>query len=304
MVAEYQPAQNKYYFYTTDQINSTRVVTDENGNVVYAAVHDPYGGIHHTYVNAFDPVWKFSGKEQDRESGLYYFGARYYDPTLYRFLGPDPVIPTDVALYAPQRWNLYGYCLGNPLIYSEVEGAFIVEYKIEIQRKYIEGTKLIGNLYVNGTYYGITIESSVWFLPEGIYQGKFSVELIRDARGNSSYKPVILIYKNGKPASASVGFKAAIHEGDKSSDLYGCIAVDKNVMDKIVSDLMREASDYILSKVMAVSNISMYSSGVSHIFWDWFALDLISLINFIFSNEFKNMLNDAISISVKISNAS
>ncbi len=108
MVAEYQPAQNKYYFYTTDQINSTRVVTDENGNVVYAAVHDPYGGKHHTYVNAFDPVWKFSGEE------LYYFGARYYDPALYRLHGPDPVIPTDVALYAPQRWNLYGYCLGNP----------------------------------------------------------------------------------------------------------------------------------------------------------------------------------------------
>ena len=37
MVAEYQPATGKYYYYTTDQINSTRVVTDDNGNVVYAA---------------------------------------------------------------------------------------------------------------------------------------------------------------------------------------------------------------------------------------------------------------------------
>ncbi|MDI6699589.1 MAG: RHS repeat-associated core domain-containing protein [Candidatus Saccharicenans sp.] len=83
MVAEYQPATGKYYYYTTNQINSTRVVTDDNGNVVYAAVHDPYGGIHQTWANAFNPELKFSGKEQDAESGLYYFGARYYDPTLY-----------------------------------------------------------------------------------------------------------------------------------------------------------------------------------------------------------------------------
>ncbi|MGQ9801558.1 MAG: hypothetical protein ACUVRL_07840 [Candidatus Saccharicenans sp.] len=45
MVAEYEPATGKYYYYTTDQINSTRVVTDDVGNIVYAAAHDPYGGI-------------------------------------------------------------------------------------------------------------------------------------------------------------------------------------------------------------------------------------------------------------------
>ena len=122
MVAEYQPAQNKYYYYTTDQISSTRVVTDDSGNVVYAAMYDPYGGLPHTRANAFDPVWKFSGKEQDAESGLYYFGARYYDPTLYRFLSPDPVITTDRAIFNPRRWNLYGYCLNDPINNMDVNG--------------------------------------------------------------------------------------------------------------------------------------------------------------------------------------
>ncbi|MCR4409577.1 MAG: RHS repeat-associated core domain-containing protein [Candidatus Saccharicenans sp.] len=56
------------------------------------------------------------------ESSLYYFGARYYDPALYRFLSPDPVIPTDRALYNPQRWNLYGYCLNNPLNLCDPDG--------------------------------------------------------------------------------------------------------------------------------------------------------------------------------------
>jgi len=67
-------------------------VTNDLGNVVYAAAYDPYGGMQQTWTNAFNPELKYSGKEQDAESGLYYFGARYYDPTIYRFLSPDPVI--------------------------------------------------------------------------------------------------------------------------------------------------------------------------------------------------------------------
>ncbi|MBC7363429.1 MAG: hypothetical protein H5U07_02655 [Candidatus Aminicenantes bacterium] len=122
MVAEYQPQTEKYYYYTTDQIGSTRVMTDDAGNMVYAAAHDPYGGVQQTWVNTFNPELKFSGKEQDAESALYYFGARYYDPALYRFLSPDPVIPTDRALYNLQRWNLYGYCGNNPIKYIEIDG--------------------------------------------------------------------------------------------------------------------------------------------------------------------------------------
>ncbi|MDI6699585.1 MAG: RHS repeat-associated core domain-containing protein [Candidatus Saccharicenans sp.] len=137
MVAEYQPATGRYFYYTTDQINSTRVVADDNGNVVYASVHDPYGGIHHTWANAFNPELKFSGKEQDAESGLYYFGARYYDPTLYRFLSPDPVIPTGPALYNPQRWNLYGYCGGNPVRNIEIDGKSYIVFSRWQQAIYI-----------------------------------------------------------------------------------------------------------------------------------------------------------------------
>jgi RHS repeat-associated protein len=52
--------------------------------------------------SAYDPALKFSGKERDTESGLDYFGARYYDHSLYRFLSVDPVIPdsdTDSGIY-------------------------------------------------------------------------------------------------------------------------------------------------------------------------------------------------------------
>ena len=135
LVAEYHPLENKYYYYTTDQINSTRVVTDDNGTVVYAAAHDPYGGVQQTWVNTFDPALKFSGKERDSESNLDYFGARYYDHTLYRFLSVDPVIPAGRALYNPQRWNLYGYCLNSPLSQFDPDGKHVRSVHSELTRK-------------------------------------------------------------------------------------------------------------------------------------------------------------------------
>src|SRR5271155_3507864 len=48
------------------------------------------------------------GKERDAESGLDYFGARYYGSSMGRFMSPDhPLI--DQHPENPQSWNLYAY---------------------------------------------------------------------------------------------------------------------------------------------------------------------------------------------------
>jgi hypothetical protein len=76
LIAEYDHVGTRLLYYTPDQINTTRVVTDQSGNVVYSVVHDPYGGIQQTgQNNTYDPQLKFSGKEHDVESELDYFGA-------------------------------------------------------------------------------------------------------------------------------------------------------------------------------------------------------------------------------------
>lgn len=115
LVAEYRPSPSQYLYYMGDQINSTRVVTDDTGTVVYSAAYDPYGGIQQTPVDSFDPALKFSGKERDGESGLDYFGARYYDMSQYRFVQADVPIDIAGACMNPQGWNAYGFCLDNPL---------------------------------------------------------------------------------------------------------------------------------------------------------------------------------------------
>ena len=116
LIAEYDHVGARFLYYTPDQISSTRVVTDGSGTVVYSAVHDPYGGIQQTGTNnTYDPQLKFSGKERDAESGLDYFGARYYDKNQYRFISADPRLILQNAQADSQRWGFYTYCSNNPI---------------------------------------------------------------------------------------------------------------------------------------------------------------------------------------------
>jgi RHS repeat-associated protein len=59
--------------------------------------------------------YRYSGKEKDDETGLYYYGARYYLPWIGRWLCCDPVGPADVL-------NLYCYVSNNPILYIDLSG--------------------------------------------------------------------------------------------------------------------------------------------------------------------------------------
>ena len=126
LIAEYRPQEDKYYYYTSDQINSTSIVTNDSGTVVYSAAYDPYGGVQKTWVNTYNPALKFSGKERDTESGLDYFGARYYDKAQYRFISVDPVSASMGMIHDPQLLNLYSYCRNNPLNYFDPDGRKLI----------------------------------------------------------------------------------------------------------------------------------------------------------------------------------
>jgi RHS repeat-associated protein len=63
-----------------------------------------------------------TGKERDTESGLDYFGARYYASSMGRFMSPDPGKINPKHLMNPQKWNKYAYVLNNPLSLIDPDG--------------------------------------------------------------------------------------------------------------------------------------------------------------------------------------
>ena len=87
----------------------------------------------------------FNGKPMD-ETGLYYYGFRYYAPFLGRFMRPDPVIG---FAWEPRSLHPYQFSYNSPLVYKEIMGLFVIVY---------EGPGRIGTLYFindNGEVEGV-----------------------------------------------------------------------------------------------------------------------------------------------------
>jgi len=124
LVAEYR--NETLYHYTSDQIGSTRLVTDYAGNVVYSVAHDPYGGIQKTWVTDFDPEIKFSGKPRDAESELDFFGPRYYDRSQFRLLSPNSISAGSGFAPASHAWNAYSYPGNHPWAETYVVAGWMV----------------------------------------------------------------------------------------------------------------------------------------------------------------------------------
>ena len=106
-------------YYQLDAVGNVRVVTDQAGNVIERHDYLPFG----EETNPTGSQTKrFTGKERDVETGLDYFGARYYGSKIGRFTTTDPVLDLKAALVNPQRWNRYAYVSNNPLRFVDPDG--------------------------------------------------------------------------------------------------------------------------------------------------------------------------------------
>ncbi|MFA4796257.1 RHS repeat domain-containing protein, partial [Leptospira kirschneri] len=98
-------------YYLTDQVDSVSTVLDDEGNTLSLMQYLPYG---ETFVQRGDLNFspKFNSQELDRESGFYFFNARFYDPGIARFTSADSVIDGE---FDTQGWNRFSYVKGNPI---------------------------------------------------------------------------------------------------------------------------------------------------------------------------------------------
>ena len=113
-------------YYHLGALGSVRVVTNQSGAVV--SRHDlmPFGEEWQPVTLGREALL-FTGKERDYDTGLDYFGARYYRAGLGRFTTVDPVETTPENVIDPQRWNRYSYVRHSPLRYVDPDGRYTTD---------------------------------------------------------------------------------------------------------------------------------------------------------------------------------
>jgi RHS repeat-associated protein len=108
VVAQRDPAKG-LAFYFKDHLGSTRNIQTTAARM--RVNYYPFGEQH--TVTGDETNHLFTGKELDNTTDLYYFGARYYDPSIGRFISVDP---------AHQDHSPYSYCANNPLTRTDSDG--------------------------------------------------------------------------------------------------------------------------------------------------------------------------------------
>ena len=143
--------ENLQFFYHSDHLGSSSFITNLDGEVVQ---HIEYVAFGEVFIEERNSVWNtpylFNAKEFDEETGMYYYGARYYEPRLSLWMSTDPR-SIDMLQVSP-----YSYCFNNPIVLVDPdgeiptpkEGAAIANHVYEGK----VGEKLLGNWVMLSVY--------------------------------------------------------------------------------------------------------------------------------------------------------
>jgi RHS repeat-associated protein len=121
------PENNQFYFHA-DQLGSTGYGTDNTGRVVDHQQYFPSGESWVDEHNVTPNPYRFTGKELDAETGLYYYGARYYDPKTAVWQSPDPAVGSYLngsdngGVFNPVNLATYTYGADNPVRRVDTDG--------------------------------------------------------------------------------------------------------------------------------------------------------------------------------------
>ena len=116
---------NTVTYYFSDNLKTASVIADAGGMIKAESDYYPWGG-EIQFVNNDSNDYKFTGKKRDAETGLDYFGARYYSNELGRWISADwsaTPVPVPYADFAdPQTLSLYSYVRALPTTKADIDG--------------------------------------------------------------------------------------------------------------------------------------------------------------------------------------
>jgi len=202
-------------YFLADHLGSIDVVMDDQGKVIERADYLPFGSDRLRITSTTGPStgYKFTGKEMDDETGLMYYGARYYDSEIGRFVSEDPLflnllgpsnfinhknerqdVITDYInkksengkeskdsalkkyLSNPQHLNAYNYVINNPLQYIDPTGEDEYHFSFTLNIGLgVEGGSTVSFGFATDGSYGVVVSNNVGGLAG--YDASVGVEL-------------------------------------------------------------------------------------------------------------------------------
>ena len=204
------------FYYFSDHLKTASVITDSVGVIKAESDYYPWGG-ELQFVNNDSNDYKFTGKKRDVETGLDYFGARYYSNELGRWVSADwsaMPVPVPYANFGdPQSLNLYGFVGGNPASKADVDGHECAP--CEIAMKEIDK---VAKPLIESAGGAITKGGSAFLRVAGTVGGVVSILFTSTpaaSRGELEYERKIR--ERNKDAQATAGGSGARNGGGKST---------------------------------------------------------------------------------------
>ncbi|QII70328.1 type IV secretion protein Rhs [Apibacter sp. B3706] len=179
------------YYYHPDHLGSSSYITNLDGEIVQHVEYVPFGEVFiEERNNSWNSPYLFNGKELDEETGLYYYGARYYNPRESVWLSADPLSgynpnnETEHYIDGQHNGGVYNsfnlntniYCYHNPVKLVDpngkqaIAGALIgamVDYGVQVGVNYIEGKRGI-EAWTDIDYKSIAVSAGAGALSAGI----------------------------------------------------------------------------------------------------------------------------------------
>ncbi len=143
------PGGNQYYHYAT--LGTTANLTNDTGDIQIAYRVDPFGTITEQQGSSVNRQ-VFTGQEHDEQTGLIYFGARFYDPDTGRFLNQDTYLGEPGT---PPSLHRYLYAYGNPTVWIDLHGYLSQKDLADASRNAYDHGDIVGGValsLVEGLY--------------------------------------------------------------------------------------------------------------------------------------------------------
>ncbi len=177
------------YLHPTDEHGNVSAISDTSRNVVADYDFDAFGNETVSTDTYYNPM-RYCGEYYDAETGLIYLRARYYDPSIGRFISEDPHWNLGNMIYGDraheedaikqpdiqaisQANNLYVYCLNNPILLVDPTGLrtyfinginntkksgapqYSVDFAKKLTDKGVEDVRTVGVYNGTGTISGV-----------------------------------------------------------------------------------------------------------------------------------------------------